>query len=155
MLGVKADAHALEHTAHRTGLRGRWERLSVGGRELICDIGHNPPALARNFAQLRSLGRPLTIVYGIMADKALEDIAPLMPSEAEYILCAPAGSRALPADKLHSRLKELRPELKTRIAGSVALAVEEALRCSEIESIIYIGGSTFVVAEAIALSNRK
>ena len=155
LLGVKADAHALEHTAHRTGLRGRWERLSVDGRELICDIGHNPPALARNFAQLRSLGRPLTIVYGIMADKALEDIAPLMPSEAEYILCAPAGSRALPADKLHSRLKELRPELKTRIAGSVALAVEEALRCSEIESIIYIGGSTFVVAEAIALSNCK
>ena len=155
LLGVKADAHALEHTAHRTGLRGRWERLSVGGRELICDIGHNPPALARNFAQLRRLGRPLTIVYGIMADKALEDIAPLMPSEAEYILCAPAGSRALPADKLHSRLKELRPELKTRIAGSVALAVEEALRCSEIESIIYIGGSTFVVAEAIALSNCK
>lgn len=155
LLSVEADAHALEHTAQRTGLRGRWEKLRIDGRELIFDIGHNPPALTRNFAQLRSLGKPLTIVYGVMADKALDDIAPLMPSDADYILCAPKGNRALPVPELHARLSELRPELRLEDAGSVARAVETALSKSQIESIIYVGGSTFVVAEALLLTNRN
>ena len=155
LLSVEADAHALEHTAQRTGLRGRWERLRIDGRELIFDIGHNPPALTRNFAQLRSLGKPLTIVYGVMADKALDDIAPLMPSDADYILCAPKGNRALPVPELHARLSELRPELRLEDAGSVAQAVERAISKSQIESVIYVGGSTFVVAEALLLTNRN
>ena len=152
LLGVKADAHAIEHTAERTGLRGRWEKLN-DNPETICDIGHNPPALARNFAQLKESGRPLTIVYGVMADKALDDIAPLMPSDADYILCAPKGNRALPVHELHSRLAALRPELRLEDATSVADAVKIARSKSQIESIIYIGGSTFVVAEALLLSN--
>lgn len=154
LLGIKAEAEAIEHTARRTGLRGRWETLSEHPK-IICDIGHNPAALARNFAQLGSSGRPLTIVYGIMADKALDDIAPLMPSDADYILCAPKGNRALPVPELHARLSMLRPELRLQDAPSVADAVKMAVSKSQIESIIYIGGSTFVVAEAILVSNCK
>lgn len=154
LLGIKAEAEAIEHTARRTGLRGRWETLSEHPN-VICDIGHNPAALARNFAQLGSSGRPLTIVYGIMADKALDDIAPLMPADADYILCAPKGNRALPVQELHTRLSTLRPELRLQEAPSVADAVKMAVSKSQIESIIYIGGSTFVVAEAILVSNCK
>lgn len=154
LLGIKAEAEAIEHTARRTGLRGRWEILSEHPN-VICDIGHNPAALARNFAQLGSSGRPLTIVYGIMADKALDDIAPLMPADADYILCAPKGNRALPVQELHARLSMLRPELRLQDAPSVADAVKMAVSKSQIESIIYIGGSTFVVAEAILVSNCK
>ena len=154
LLGIKAEAEAIEHTARRTGLRGRWETLSEHPK-IICDIGHNPAALARNFAQLQSMGTPLTIVYGIMADKALDDIAPLMPADADYILCAPKGNRALPVQELHARLSMLRPELRLQDAPSVADAVKMAVSKSQIESIIYIGGSTFVVAEAILVSNRK
>ena len=154
LLGIKAAPGAIEHTAQRTGLRGRWEILSEHPN-VICDIGHNPAALARNFAQLGSSGRPLTIVYGIMADKALDDIAPLMPADADYILCAPKGNRALPVQELHTRLSTLRPELRLQEAPSVADAVQIAIANSQIESIIYIGGSTFVVAEALSLSNCK
>ena len=154
LLGIKAEAEAIEHTARRTGLRGRWETLSEHPK-IICDIGHNPAALARNFAQLQSMGTPLTIVYGIMADKALDDIAPLMPADADYILCAPKGNRALPVQELHARLSMLRPELRLQDAPSVADAVKMAVSKSQIESIIYIGGSTFVVAEAILVSNCK
>lgn len=154
LLGIKAAPGAIEHTAQRTGLRGRWETLSEHPK-IICDIGHNPAALARNFAQLQSMGTPLTIVYGIMADKALDDIAPLMPADADYILCAPKGNRALPVQELHARLSMLRPELRLQDAPSVADAVKMAVSKSQIESIIYIGGSTFVVAEAILVSNCK
>ena len=154
LLGIKAAPGAIEHTAQRTGLRGRWEILSEHPN-VICDIGHSPAALARNFAQLGSSGRPLTIVYGIMADKALDDIAPLMPADADYILCAPKGNRALPVQELHTRLSTLRPELRLQEAPSVADAVQIAIANSQIESIIYIGGSTFVVAEALSLSNCK
>ena len=154
LLGIKAEAEAIEHTARRTGLRGRWETLSEHPK-IICDIGHNPAALARNFAQLQSMGTPLTIVYGIMADKALDDIAPLMPADADYILCAPKGNRALPVQELHARLSMLRPELRLQDAPSVADAVKMAVSKSQIESIIYIGGSTVVVAEAILVSNCK
>ncbi|MGM9791560.1 MAG: bifunctional folylpolyglutamate synthase/dihydrofolate synthase [Candidatus Cryptobacteroides sp.] len=154
LLGIAAEPGAIEHTSRRTGLRGRWETLCEQPK-IICDIGHNPAALEMNFAQLHSSGRPLTIVYGIMADKALDDIAPLMPADADYILCAPKGSRALPVRDLHTRLSTLRPELRLQEAPSVADAVKMAISKSQIESIIYIGGSTFVVAEALLVSNCK
>ena len=152
LLGITHSEEALIHTASKTGLRGRWERLCAAP-ETVCDIAHNPPALEINFARLRELGRPLIIVYGIMADKDLAGIAPLMPEGARYILAAPAIPRALPADELHKRLKELRPELATETASSVAAAVERALALAGSEDFVYIGGSTFVVTEAIEYFN--
>ncbi|MBR6457093.1 MAG: bifunctional folylpolyglutamate synthase/dihydrofolate synthase, partial [Bacteroidales bacterium] len=148
LLGIEPDYDALRNTAKITGLRGRWEILQ-GNPTVICDIGHNPAALALNFRQLEQYGKPLTIVYGIMADKALDDIAPLMPSSARYILCAPATPRALPVDELHRRLSALRPDLNLQTSPSVSEAIQLALAQSTPDSIIYIGGSTFVVAEAI------
>ena len=150
LLGVEADMDAISRAAALTGFRGRWERLS-DDPETICDIGHNPAALQCNFERLRESGRPLVIVYGVMADKDLDGIAPLMPSGAEYILVAPATVRALRVEDLRARLASLRPDLRTRAAGSVAEGVETAFRTARSVpgSIIYIGGSTFVVSEAI------
>ena len=143
---------ALLHTAAITGLRGRWERLQ-GEPEVICDIGHNSAALKINFERLQASGRPLTIVYGVMADKDLDSIAPLMPSDADYVLVSPATSRSLGVEALRGRLAQLRPDLRTRTAPSVAEGVKTALKtASQIpESLIYIGGSTFVVSEAVEL----
>lgn len=147
LLGMEPNPDAIRHTARITGLHGRWEILRENPT-VICDIGHNPPALAKNFRQLEESGRPLVIVYGIMADKALDDIAPLMPA-ARYILCAPDSSRALPVDTLKERLSQLRPDLQTQTAPSVKDAVELAVSSAPPDAIVYIGGSTFVVAEAI------
>ena len=162
---------AIERTAELTGLRGRWERL-CDKPEVVCDIAHNPPALEVNFARLRELqrgnaaesagsgqsqGRPLIIVYGIMADKDLAGIAPLMPEGARFILAAPAIPRALPAEELKVRLSGLRPDLTLETAPSIAAAVERALEIAEssINPFIYIGGSTFVVTEAIEYFNAR
>ena len=166
-------AAAIERTAEITGLRGRWERLQ-DAPEVICDIGHNPPALEINFRRLREIqqgvaaggnskgavssggsGRPLIIVYGIMADKDLAGIAPLMPSKARYILAAPSIPRALPAGELQLRLSELRPDLHAETAPGIAAAVELALASASPETLVYIGGSTFVVTEAVEYFNSR
>ena len=155
--------------ARRTGFRGRWERLS----ELpfvICDIGHNPQALQYNFAQLRRYveeGRcsSLIIVYGIMADKDLDSILPLMPVDATYIFTAPASARALPAADLQKRYTAT-GRGRAYMAETVRQAVQMALQLAQNLSaqtnrsasaakpappLVFIGGSAFVVAEALPL----
>ena len=150
LLGEPADRAALEHTAARTGLRGRWQRLRKDP-EVICDIGHNPPALAENFRRLKESGRPLLIVFGIMADKDLAGIRPLMPAEAKYFLVAPQGERALPAERLGAALEGL----DRTVCGSVREGVRQALDAANRlpGCILYIGGSNFVVAEAVDMFN--
>ena len=159
--------------ARRTGFRGRWERLS----ELpfvICDIGHNPQALRYNFDQLRRYleeGRcsSLIIVYGIMADKDLDGILPLMPADATYIFTAPHTARALPAGELLKRYTAFQggtPSLRTYAADSVRQAVQMAMQLAQtlfqqtnrsasaskpVPPLVFIGGSAFVVAEALPL----
>ena len=120
----------------------------------------------------------MIIIYGIMADKDLAGIAPLMPAKAKYILAAPDNQRAMPAEELAAKLKALRPELDCRVSGgpaaskpgasqggsaaeagrggSVAAAVRQALDLAQDlpNALIYIGGSTFVVAEALPLFNK-
>ena len=148
LLKVEPDLKALRLTARITGLRGRWEILRENPT-VICDIGHNPPALEWNFRQLEQSGRPLIIVYGIMADKALDDIAPLMPARARYILCAPDSARALPVQALFERLSALRPDLSLQTAPSVRDALDHALSLASPDTLIYVGGSTFVVSEIL------
>ncbi|MBP5572148.1 MAG: bifunctional folylpolyglutamate synthase/dihydrofolate synthase [Bacteroidales bacterium] len=148
LLGMEPDLEAIRNTARITGLRGRWEILRENPT-VICDIGHNPPALAQNFRQLEESGRELIIVYGVMADKALDDIAPLMPARARYILCAPDSARALPVAELYARLGTLRPDLNLQTAPSVRDALDHALSLASPDTLIYVGGSTFVVAEII------
>ncbi len=148
LLGVEPDREALAHTAARTGLRGRWERLCENP-EVICDIGHNPPALEINFRRLRESGRPLLIVFGIMADKDLDGIKPLLPRDARYFLVAPKGERALPADRLAARLEGF----DCMVCGDVKDGVRQALEAARSTPgcLLYIGGSNFVVAEAVGL----
>ena len=158
--------------ARRTGFRGRWERLS----ELpfvICDIGHNPQALRYNFDQLRRYveeGRcsSLIIVYGIMADKDLDSIIPLMPADATYIFTAPATARALPAAEILKRFNAAQAAAPRRAyaADTVRQAVQMALQLAQtlsqqtnrsasaakpVPPLVFIGGSAFVVAEALPL----
>ena len=159
--------------ARRTGFRGRWERLS-DLPFVICDIGHNPQALRYNFDQLRRYveeGRcsSLIIVYGIMADKDLDSILPLMPVDATYFFTAPQTARALPAGELLKRYTAFqggKPSLRTYSADMVRQAVQMALQLAQtlsqqtnrsasaskpVPPLVFIGGSAFVVAEALPL----
>jgi dihydrofolate synthase / folylpolyglutamate synthase len=147
LLGVEPDTEALKHSGRITGFRGRWERL-CDKPETICDIGHNPDALRINFARLAESGRPLYIVYGIMADKDLNAIRPLMPADARYYLVAPAISRSLPVDELYARTEGLVRERYGSVAEGVKAAMQDAAKVPD--SLVYIGGSNFVVSECIS-----
>ena len=150
---------AVAHTAARMDFHGRWEMLHRCP-DVICDIGHNPPALEHNFAQLRDLlarGRyaRITIVYGVMADKALDDIMPLMPLEATWIFVAPSTPRALDADTLYARcsaglLERGIPAEQLLLGGSVSDGLRLALDEATPDTLVYVGGSTFVVTEVIS-----
>lgn len=157
ILGYPADGglmDAIAHTAARMDFHGRWEKLH-SHPDVICDIGHNPPALKKNFAQLQRLidsGRRLIIVYGIMKDKDLSGILPLMPRDARYILVSPGTARAMPADELYRRCLEGLPEERLENLGIVSDGISRALEMSSEDpenTLIYIGGSTFVVSEAV------
>ena len=163
----------LARAARRTGFRGRWERLS-DLPFVICDIGHNPQALQYNFNQLRRYveeGRcsSLIIVYGIMADKDLDGILPLMPVDATYIFTAPQTARSLPAGELLKRFTAFqggKPSLRAYTADTVRQAVQMAMQLAQtlsqqtnrsasaakpVPPLVFIGGSAFVVAEALPL----
>ena len=138
------------HTARNMGFHGRWERLQEHPT-VIADIGHNAHALRSNFAQLESAlasGKhdALIIVYGIMADKDLDAILPLIPQCATCIFTTPDTPRALPAEEIFRKFSG-----NALLENSVAEAVKKALSLATPDTLIYIGGSTFVVAEALPL----
>ena len=170
--GIRTDEaqtlEALIHAAERTDLRGRWEKLS-DYPWVVCDIGHNAHALRYNFEKLQRLvsegkADSLLIVYGIMADKDLDAILPLMPPEATYVFAAPDTPRALPSEELLARFQAYCAEQgRSTVRAYAAPSVREAVRMAstmaqslsgDSRPLIYIGGSTFVVSEALTLFRR-
>jgi len=164
VLGVRIDERvtdALDRTAARMDFHGRWERLG-SSPDILCDIGHNPPALRFNFAELDRMLRDseytsIIIIYGIMADKDLDSIIPLMPRDARYIFATPETARAMAAEEIFAQVKAFRTAegldcSRMETCGSVPEAVDRALRLAGDDpgALIYIGGSTFVVSEAVA-----
>lgn len=157
--GMENVVSAIEHTAVRTGFRGRWEKLSDNPL-IICDIGHNAHGLKYNFAQLqhmKSEGRctDLVIVYGSVADKDLDSVLPLMPPDAYYVFTQAGSRRALPAADILARFIQAYPAGKACAVADVAAAVARAKEiasdpamCSD-NPLVYIGGSTYVVSEAV------
>lgn len=146
IIGVPADRDAMAHTAEITGFRGRWEKI-FSTPETICDIGHNPDALRINFARLEQSGRPLFIVYGIMADKDIDTIRSLMPKKARYYIAAPAIPRALDTATLAEKMSGLDCTSCESVADAVEKAITDALKIPG--ALVYVGGSNYLVAECI------
>ena len=159
-------ADAIVNTAKRTGFRGRWEKLSENPLT-ICDIGHNEHGLRHNFAQLTRMkdrGAELIIVYGSVADKDVDSVMHLMPEDATYIFTQAQSKRALAAEKVSQKYHDFcaangrdagQVFVKDTVEAAVALAQEIASELiaenTEAQPVIYIGGSTYVVSEAVIL----
>ena len=159
---------SIVNTAARTGFRGRWEKIS-DDPYMICDIGHNEHGLKYNFAQLarmRASGEvsDLIMVYGSVADKDVDAVISLMPEGATYVFTQASGKRALPAEVAMEKYVAFceesgRDASNVRCVPSVpeARRVAEELAASLLEAdpsarpLIYIGGSTYVVSEAVAM----
>lgn len=142
----------LRQVAQLTGLRGRWS--TVGRRPLVvCDTGHNAAGLRLVVAQLRRLPhRQLHLVVGTVNDKDVAGLLALLPPEGTYYFCAANIPRALPAKELAEQATGL--GLPGQAYGSVAAAVAAARAAAGPEDVVFIGGSTFVVAEVDDLYNR-
>lgn len=138
-------SEGLENTVAKTGLKGRWQVLGYKPL-IICDTGHNREAVIEVVRQLERVeGRRRLIVWGMVKDKEIDTIMRLLPASAEYFLCAPDLPRALPVAELASAAKSA--GLSGHAYASVGDALAAAKSVAEAEDVIFVGGSTFVVAE--------
>ena len=130
-----------------TGLLGRWQVLTEEPMT-ICDTAHNVEGLTGTMRQLDSLNYDKKhIVFGMVQEKKIDEILEILPKNACYYFCAPNNSRALPMLELWSKAKSKNLEGKGYV--SVKEAVIAARDYAEENDVIYIGGSTFVVAEIL------
>jgi dihydrofolate synthase/folylpolyglutamate synthase len=137
------------HAAALTGLRGRWEALGTAPL-VVCDTAHNAHGLAEVSKQLaRQPYDKLYMVLGFAGDKDLDAIIPLLPPNAHYILTQAAGPRAMRAEELLHRFSS--QGISSETVVQVAAAVEKALSLASPRDMVYIGGSNFVVGEALPL----
>ena len=137
--------HALANTIELTGIKGRWQVLS-NEPMTICDTGHNTMALKEIIKQLKDYNyRQLHMVIGMVSDKDVEPMLELMPKDALYYFCEPNIPRALDADSLYERATAL--GLNGKIVRDVNEAIGSAQKNAQSDDLIFIGGSTFVVAE--------
>ncbi|MDB9732797.1 bifunctional folylpolyglutamate synthase/dihydrofolate synthase [Polaribacter sp.] len=139
--------NGLLNVVKNTNLKGRWQVLQEHPK-IICDTAHNKEGLAIVLNQLKKQPfKKLHIVLGFVADKKLETMLPLFPSSASYYFCKPAISRGLSEAVLEANAKKF--NLVGKKYSSVKLALKSALLNANQQDIIYVGGSTFVVAEII------
>lgn len=146
-IGIQHIAKGLKSVSTNTGLLGRWQELGQAPK-ILCDTGHNKEGLQYVMRQLREekFDR-LHIVLGVVSDKNLEDILPLFPKRATYYFCCPNVPRGKEVQKL--RKEALVFDLKGKAYPSVQDALDKAKTNAGIKDLIFVGGSTFVVAEIL------
>jgi len=150
----------LRHTASCTGLRGRWE-IMCDRPAVICDIGHNENALAPVMLQLKKLcdeRHPdrIYMIYGMAGDKDIGSVIHLLPQNAIYVFTNAKGSRAMPAIALKNMVTEGWGSVRDDfVTDSVEEAVSKVFGMAGVNDVIYVGGSSYVVAEAIPLIEWK
>lgn len=137
----------LLNVVKNTGLLGRWQVLNTQPK-VVCDTGHNKEGLTYLMKQIsEETFQDLHIVFGVVNDKDLNTIINLLPKHATYYFCKPDISRGLPVKKLKTFFNEL--GFKGKAYKSVKEAYTAACNNSSPEDFIFVGGSTFVVAEII------
>ena len=159
---------AIVNTARYTGFRGRWEKLSDYPLT-ICDIGHNEHGLRYNFAQLDRMRKDgkctdIIIIYGSVADKDVDSSLHLLPEGVVNIFTQAQSKRALAAESIMEKYRSFCEEsgrepgavhITENVVDAVALARDVAagilVENPEATPLIYIGGSTYVVSEAVGL----
>lgn len=141
----EAVVEGLASAAATTGLSGRWQVVDRAPLT-VCDTGHNEGGLRKIVAQIaRQHYRKLYMVLGFVADKDLDKVLPLLPKEAHYLFTRAGIERALDEKLLAERAAAY--GLLGEMLPNVTAAVKRARELASPEDMIYIGGSTFIVAE--------
>ena len=135
------------HVTCLTGLMGRWQKLQ-DAPTLICDTGHNVGGIRYIVEQLKQQTyRRLHIVMGMVNDKDIRGVLALLPREAVYYFTQASVKRALPAEEVKRQAKEagLQGECYPDVPAAVRAAQEKSLP----EDFIFVGGSSFIVADLL------
>lgn len=133
-----------------TGLQGRWQKLS-NSPTIICDTGHNVAGISYITEQLKEMKyNRLHMVIGMVSDKDVSGVLAILPKDAMYYFTKASVKRALPESQLQQIADSV--GLKGNVYPDVPSAVKAAQEKSLPEDLIFIGGSSFIVADL--LSNR-
>ncbi|MBR5689675.1 MAG: bifunctional folylpolyglutamate synthase/dihydrofolate synthase, partial [Prevotella sp.] len=131
------------------GLMGRWQTLQTQPL-VICDTGHNPAAweyLAPQIAAQKC--RQLRIVFGMVDDKDIDTVLAMLPKNAAYYFTQASTHRAIPADRVAE--KAAAHNLHGSTFDSVAEAYRQALADAAPDDFIFVGGSSYVVADLLSI----
>lgn len=152
----------LEHVNELTGFEGRWQVLSESPLT-ICDTGHNIGGMGYNLQQIKNIlnekrasgsNSTLRMVIGFVADKDVDHIMPLFPKDAEYYITNADIPRAMKAEILCEKFRNA--GYSCHIIATPAEAYREAIEdASGADDVIYIGGSTFIVADFLKQIRKK
>lgn len=136
-----------------TGLQGRWQQIATNPTT-ICDTAHNTAGIAQVVAQLAATPyHHLHIVLGMVGDKDIEGVLSLLPPTATYYFCQPSIARALPATQLQQQAAH--HQLQGNSYATVAAAYHAAKVAATPRAFIYIGGSSFVVADLLVTLDKE
>lgn len=147
---IISDDHikdALKQVKKLTGLHGRWEILSRDPLT-ICDTGHNPEGITevlKNIGYVSFLN--LHFVIGVVNDKDISKILAMLPKHATYYFCKPDIPRGLNAESLKEQAESF------GLHGEIYISVKAAFNAAQSNAVkhdlVFVGGSTFVVAEIV------
>lgn len=139
------------HVTKLTGLMGRWQKLQ-DAPTLICDTGHNVGGITCIVEQLKQQSyHRLHIIIGMVNDKDIRGVLALLPKEATYYFTKASVKRALPEEELAKLASD--EGLKGTCYPDVPAAVQAAQEKSLPEDFIFVGGSSFIVADLLANSD--
>ena len=135
----------LEQVVSQTGLKGRWQILNKKPF-IVCDTGHNLDGIREILIQIKSQSyRLLFMIFGVVKDKDVTSVLKLLPQDAYYFFCQPKIPRAMDATLLLELARQY--QLNGEVIADVNEAIHQAKQKAREEDMIFIGGSTFVVAE--------
>lgn len=144
-ISIEQIRDGLEKTVSQTGLKGRWQQLSTNPL-IICDTGHNADGVREIVEQIsQQKFTTLHIVWGMVKDKEPDAVLSLLPKSACYYFCQARIPRALEAGVLQRTAERF--GLKGEVVPDVNQAIAHAKAQAGSNDFIFIGGSTFVVAE--------
>lgn len=138
------------HVCELTGLMGRWQKLGEHPT-IICDTGHNVGGMQHITEQLKNQSyQTLHIVIGMVNDKDVSGVLSMLPKEARYYFTQASVKRALPCDKMKALGEKfgLHGEAYPHVAEAFKMARTQALP----EDFIFVGGSSFIVADLLSLN---
>ena len=154
----EAICEGFAHVCELTGLMGRWQQIQ-DTPTVICDTGHNPGGLRYIAEQLRSMNGKLRIVLGMVSDKDVRASLSYFPKEATYYFTQASVKRAMPATEIAALGKEFgqQPSPSGENKGcftTVTEAYQAALCDASPNDFIFVGGSSFVVADLLTFLQK-